>query len=312
MAFTVSGLTDYVNQSSTELIAAAQFKSETAALANIQTGVKSSAALQILTVSPIPQSGAGVDSCGFTASGDVAFTQRVIDSKRIKYEDALCPKALETKWTQLLLRAGQNYTEADIPAMIIDEIIKSIGARNETCDWQGDTTSGSAYLKPYDGLVKLINNASGVVTATASTYNSSNCRTIVANVITNIPAALKGNPNVKIFMGYDAAEIYRQKLMNDNLYNVPAGTGVALTAEGSIYEIVPVHGLDGLYSQSGKSCVFAMEPSNMYLGVDMQGEEEQARMWVDGSDMETVKYRVAFRRGWQIAIPSEIVKYANS
>lgn len=309
MGFTVSGLTNYVDQSSTELIAAAQFKSETAALASIQTGVKSSAALQILTVSPIPQDGS---SCGFTASGDVAFSQRNIEAKSVKYEDALCPKALEAKWTQILLRAGQNYTEADIPAMIMDEIVKSVNARNETADWQGNTSSGSAYLKIYDGLIKIINAATGVVTATASTYNTANCRTIIADIVSKIPAALKGNADVKIFMGYDAAEIYRQKLMNDNLYHVPAGTGTPLLAEGSVYQIVPVHGLDGLYSVSGQACIFAMTASNMYLGVDMQGEEEQARMWVDGSDMETVKYRVAFRRGWQVAVPSEIIRYLNS
>jgi len=309
MGFTVSGLTNYVDQSSTELIAAAQFKSETAALANIQTGVKSSAALQILTVSPIPQDGS---SCGFFASGDVAFTQRNIEAKSVKYEDSLCPKALEAKWTQILLRAGQNYTEADIPAMIMDEIVKSVNKRNETADWQGDTTSGSAYLKTYDGLIKIIDAASGVVDATASTFNSTNCRTIVGDIVSKIPAALKGDADVKVFMGYDAAEIYRQKLMNDNLYHVPAGSGSPLMAEGSVHQIVPVHGLDGLYSVSGQSCIFAMKPTNMYLGVDMQGEEEQARMWVDGSDMETVKYRVAFRRGWQIAIPSEVVSYANS
>ena len=92
MGFTVSSLTNYVDQSSTELIAAAQFKSETAALANIQTGVKSSAALQILSVSPIPQDGS---TCGFTASGDVTFSQRTITAKSVKYEDSLCPKALE-------------------------------------------------------------------------------------------------------------------------------------------------------------------------------------------------------------------------
>lgn len=310
MGFTVSSLTDYVNQSSTELIAAAQFKAETAALANIQTGVKSSAALQILTVDPFPLAGG---QCGFTGSGDVAFTQRVIEAKSIKFEESLCPKALETKWTQLLLRAGQQYTEADIPAMVMDEIIKAIGKRCEILDWQGNVSlTANGLLNKYDGLIKIINNASGVVTATASTYNSTNCRTIVANILTNIPAALKGDPDVKIFMGYDAAEIYRQKLMNDNLYHVPAGTGRPLLAEGSVIEIVPVHGLDGLYSTAGQSCIFALKPSNMYIGVDMQGEEEQARMWVDGSDMETVKYRIAFRRGWQVAIPSEIVKYANS
>ena len=55
-----------------------------------------------------------------------------------------------------------------------------------------------------------------------------------------------------------------------------------------------------------------MKWSNVFLGVDMENEEEQAKMWLDGSDMETVKYRFAYRRGWQIAIPAEIVKYKNS
>lgn len=310
MGFTVSSLTNYVNEQSTDLIVAAQFKSETAALASIQTGVKSSAALQILTVSAIPQDGS---TCGFTASGDAAFSQRIIATSAVKYEDSFCPKALQTKWTQLLLKAGQNYTEADIPQMIMDEVIRSVNRRNETADWMGDTTSLNAYINRYDGLRKLITVGSGAIAATTSTYNTANCRTIVADIITKIPAALKGDPAVKIFMGYDAAEVYRQKLMNDNLYHVPVGTGTqqGLMAEGSVHEIIPVHGLDGTSSASG-ACIYAMKAENAYLGVDMEGEEEQAKLWVDGSDMETVKYRVAFRRGWQVAIPAEICFYSNT
>lgn len=305
MAFQPGTLTNYVDQSSTKLITAAQFEGETASYANVQAGIKSSAALQILSVSPIPQVGG---SCGFTASGDDTFTQRTIVASPVKFEGSWCPKTLETKWTQLLLKAGQKYTEADIPSQITDEIVKSINARLETADWMGDLTSGSSYINIYDGLVKIIDAASGVVDASASTYNSSNCRTIVANILTNIPAALKGNPNVKIYMGYDATETYRQKVLADNLYHFAPGEGAKnMMAEGSVHEIVPVHGLDGT------SRIFAIDfTKNVYMGVDMLNEEEQARMWVDGSDGETIKYRFAFRRGWQIAIPSEIVSYQNA
>jgi hypothetical protein len=213
----------------------------------------------------------------------------------------------------LLLKKGQQYTEADIPAKIIDEIVNVINKRLETADWQGDTTSGSAYLNKYDGLIKLIGAASGVVTATASTYNATNARAIVKNIIANIPAALKGDSEVKIFMGYDAAEIYRQALMDANLYHVAVGSGTqkGIMAEGSVHEIVPVHGLDALYSVSGQACIYAMKASNMYLGVDMEGEEEKAKMWYSDDD-DLAKYSFRFRRGWQVAIPSEIVKYANS
>lgn len=309
MGFTVSSLTAYVNEQSKTLITATQFKGETAALANLQTGIKSSAALQILTNSPVPQDGT---SCGFNASGDSTFTQRVIATSAIKYEDTLCPRSLQTKWTQLLLKGGQVQSESDIPSALLDDIVKQIVKRNETADWQGDTTSGSSYLNRYDGLIKIIGAASGVVSATASTFNATNARAILKNVVLNIPAALKGDSEVKIFMGYDTAEIYRQALMDANLYHVAPSNGVdVLKAEGSIYEIVPVHGLDGLYSTSGQACIYALKPSNMYLGVDMEGEEEDAKLWYSQDD-DNVKYSFRFRRGWQIAIPSEIVKYANS
>lgn len=310
MGFTVSSLSAYTDQTSTELIAATQFASETAALANLQTGIKSSAALQILAVDPIPQDGS---TCGFLASGDVAYSQRTLTTAAVKFEDSMCIRTLEAKWTQLSLKKGQQYTDADIPAMIVDEIVKVINKRLETADWQGDTTAGSAYLNKYDGLIKIIGAASGVVTATASTYNATNARAIVKNIISNIPAALKGDSEVKIFMGYDAAEIYRQALMDANLYHVAVGSGTqkGIMAEGSVHEIVPVHGLDALYSVSGQACIYAMKASNMYLGVDMEGEEERAKMWYSDDD-DLAKYSFRFRRGWQIAIPSEIVKYANS
>lgn len=312
MGFTVSSLTAYVNEQSKELLTALQFEAETASYANIVTGVKSSQALQILTNSPVPQDGS---TCAFNASGDSTFTQRTIATSAIKYQDTLCPRTLESKWTQLLLKKGQNYDESNVPAAIIEDIVKQIKKHQETADWQGDTSSGSAYLNRYDGLRKIIKAATGTTTATASTWNSTNARAIVKNIIANIPAAMKGDPAVKIFMGYDAAETYRQVLMDANLYHVATGTGTqkGLMAEGSVHEIIPVHGLDGLTGSSGDNpFIFALDPDrNLYLGVDMEGEEDNVDLW-ESKDDQNIKYSFRFRRGWQIAFPSEIVEYSNS
>lgn len=311
--FTVSSLTDYVNEQSRELLTALQFENETASYANIQPGVKSSAALQILTSTPIPQDGS---TCAFNASGGTTFTQRILSTSAVKYQDTLCFRTLEAKWTQLLLKRGQKYDESNVPAAMVADLVAQIKAQQETADWQGDTTSTSAYLSRYDGLIKIIAAASGTNVATASTWNASNARAIVKNIISKIPAALKGSPSVKIFMGYDAAETYRQALMDANLFHVPAGSGnqQGIMAEGSVHEVVPVHGLDGLTGSSGASApfIFALDPDrNLYLGVDSPDEEDQAEMWYSQDD-QNVKYSFRFRRGWQIAFPSEIVEYANS
>ena len=314
MAYSVTGLTDYIKDYEDELIKKSMFDGRTVSLikskGKVFTGIKSSENITILD-NPI---GFQADSCGFNASGDVTFTQRNLATSAVKFQDTLCPRTLETKWTQMLLKKGQNYTEADIPKKIIDNIVGGIMQRLETADWQGDTTSISAYLDRYDGLIKIIKAATGTTTATASTYNLTNARAIIANIVSNIPAALKGNPAIKIFMGYDAAETYRQALMNANLYHVPTGTADQhkLYAEGSVHEIIPVHGLDGLTGNTGDNpFIFALNPENVILGVDMENEEEQAKMWYSMDD-DNVKYSFRFRRGWQIAFPTEIVEYSNS
>jgi hypothetical protein len=309
MAFDVSALTDYVDQTSKDLLTKAHFANETSSYATKQPGIKSAEALQILTTGPIPQNGA---ACGYTSSGSTTFTQRTLTVKPVKWQEDLCPRTLEAKWTQLLLSAGSKYSEKDIPSMVMQDIVRVINEQLETCDWQGDTNAGSAYLNKYDGLVKVITGASGILVPTASTFNSTNCRTIMKNIINKIPAALKGKSTVKVVLGYDALEVYRQKLMDDNLYHVPAGNGVGtMYAEGSVYELVPVHGLDGLYSISGQACVFAFEWSNIFMGCDMLNEEEKAAMWYS-QDFDVVKYFFSMKRGWQVAFPQQIVAYSNS
>lgn len=319
MGFTVGTLAAYVNEQSKELLVALQFEAETASYANIQTGIKSSAALQLLANSPVPQDGS---SCGFNASGDTTFTQRTLATSAVKYQDTLCPRTLEAKWTQLMLKKGQNYDESfapEIMSAILSDVTKQIKRRQETADWQGDTSAGSAYLNRYDGLIKTIAAATtgGTATAVTGPVTTSNVRTIVSNIVSKIGqiSTLVGNPDVKIFMGYDIAELYRQKIFADNLYHVNGqGDQKGMMAEGSVHEIVPVHGLDGLGASSGAAApfIFALDPNrNLYLGVDMEGEDEEAKVWYSQDD-DNVKYSFRFRRGWQVAYPSEIVEYGNS
>ena len=313
MGFTVSSLTNYVNEQSTELLTALTFEAETAAIADQHPGIKSSEALQLLANTPVPQDGA---VCSFNASGNTTFTQAILTTSAVKWQDLLCLRTLETKWTQLLLRAGQTYTEADIPKMVISNVVDLINQQLETADWQGDTTSGSAYLNRYDGLRKIIKAAAGTVTATAvaGPVTASNVRTIVQNVIAAIPAQMKGNSKVKILMGYDIASLYQQKIFIDNLYHAPATKdGRGIFAEGTNYEIIPLHGLDGMGSSTGDNpFIFAMIPERtLHYGFDMLNEEETAEMGMDQYN-ENAWYTFRLRRGWQITYPSEIVEYSNT
>lgn len=306
--FTVSALTDYVNQENTNLISPMHTVGETGKIMNIQSGIKSAEALQLLTVSPIPQVVAG---CTFTPSGSTTFSQRTLTVRTVGFHDKYCLKALEAKWTQKLLKAGQGYTEADMPKQIVDEILLSIQSQIETIDWQGDTTSGSSYLNPYDGLLKIIDAEGTVVSATPSTWSVANSRVIIRDVISKIPAALKGNSAVTIFMGYPEFENYVEKLATDNLYHITgdttAGAGYGtIRAENSIYNIKAVHGLDST------ARIIAMIPENAFQGVDLENDMEKFELWQFTDGTGNIGLKVEFKRGWQIAKPAEIVEYTNS
>jgi hypothetical protein len=308
MAFTVSSLTDYIDQSSQDLITAIQFQPETAQFANIITGVKSARSLQLLANTVYLQD--GDSDCAFNASGATTFTQRDITTKGVKIQDKFCMRALQAKWTQMLLKAGQAYTEADLPKLIMDDIVKIINKTIETRDWTG-STAGTLY----DGLIKIIKAASGTTTATASaSVSASTVRTIAGNLVTAVPAAYKGDPDYVFFSGYDFAETYRQKMFTDNLYHYTApGDQKGIVLEGSVHKLIPVHGLDGLTGSAGDNpFIFGMDPKkNLFLGVDMEGEEEKFDLW-ESKDDQDVKFSIRFRRGWQVAYPSEIVEYSNT
>lgn len=313
MGFTVGSLTNYVNEQSKDLMTALHFEGATSKLAYAHPGIKSAEAIQLLASTPVPQDGS---TCAFNASGDTAFTQAVLTVKSVKWQDTLCLRTLESKWTQLLLKKGQTYTEADIPGKVMDEVIELIIQQMETADWAGDTNSANAYLNRYDGLQKIIKATSGtnVATAVAGPVTVSNVRTIVQNVLAAIPAKLKGNPKVKILMGHDIAELYRTKVFTDNLYHFSAnGDQTGLKAEGSVHEIVPLHGLDGFAANSGDNpFIFACIPDrNLHFGFDMLNEEEKAELGMDQYN-EHAWYTFRLKRGWQIIYPAEIVEYSNS
>jgi hypothetical protein len=69
--------------------------------------------------------------------------------------------------------------------------------------------------------------------------------------------------------------------------------------------VVPVHGLD---SDPADACIYAFRMSNIYLGTDLQGEEDKFEMWYSQDD-RVVKFHVAFKIGVQFAFMDEIVKF---
>ncbi len=314
MGFNVSALANYTEENAALLVTSSVLGAKTASLiksaGNVMVGVKSSETINIMDTDAIFQSGG---SCGFTASGSTTFTQRTVTVGKIKVNEALCPKDLEAKYLQKALPTGSMYDSIPFEQEFADKKAKTIAAQLETATWQGDTDSVNVNLNKFDGFVKLIGAASGVVAANASTYISgaplsaitaANVISIFDGVYQAIPAKVVAAEDMTIFCGQDTFRTYTIALKNANSfhYSVDAKADGEFVLPGTMIKVVAVAGLNGTNK------VYALRLSNMFLGTDLLNEEEKFEIFY-AKEADQVRFVSEFKMGVNIAFPDEVVKF---
>ena len=314
MGFDVSALANYTKENEALLVTSSVLGAKTAALiksaGNVMVGVKSSEKINIMETDAIFQDGA---SCGFNASGSTTFTQRTVTPGKIKVNEALCPKDLEAKYLQKALPTGSMYDSVPFEQEYSEKKAKTIAAQLETALWQGDTTSVNVNLNKFDGLVKLIGAATGVVAANASTFISgaplssitdANVISIFDGVYKAIPAKVVAADDMTIFCGQDLFRTYTIALKNSSSFNyaIDVKADSEFVLPGTTIKVVAVAGLNGTNK------VYAMRLSNLFLGTDLLNEEEKFEIFY-AKEADQVRFVSEFKMGVNIAFPDEAVKF---
>jgi hypothetical protein len=273
-------------------------------------GVKSSEKINIMETDAIFQAGG---TCGFNASGSTTFTQRTVTPGKIKVNEALCPKDLEAKYLQKALPTGSMYDSIPFEQEFADKKAKTIAAQLETALWQGDTSSVNVNLNKFDGLVKLISAASGVVAANASTFISgaplssitaANVISIFDGVYRAIPAKVVAADDMTIFCGQDLFRTYTIALKNSGSFNyqIDVKADSEFVLPGTTIKVVAVAGLNGTNK------VYAMRLSNLFLGTDLLNEEEKFEIFY-AKEADQVRFVSEFKMGVNFAFPDEIAAF---
>jgi len=315
MSFSVSSLTNYTKENEAQLVSSSVLGAKTAALiksaGNVMVGVKSAETINIMDTDAFFQAGG---TCGWNASGTTSFTQRTVTVGKIKVQEALCPKALEAKYLQKALPTGSQYDSIPFEQDYSDRKAKTIAAQLETAIWQGDTASANGNLNKFDGLIKLIGAAAGVVDANVSGFISGAPLTSItaANVVSlfdgvykAIPAKVVSADDIVIVCGMDTFRTYTIALKNANMFNY-AFDGKAdseFVLPGTSIKVVALQGLNGTND------VYAMRLSNLFLGTDLLNEEEKFEIFF-AKEADEVRFAAEFKMGVNIAFPDEIVKVA--
>jgi hypothetical protein len=133
----------------------------------------------------------------------------------------------------------------------------------------GDTANGSSNLNQYDGYVKIINGfaASATTTTTAANFTAANA---VANVdaLYAIPVEVLDAEDMAIYMGRDYFRVYTTALKMLICSITMLIQLMVKLVPGTSIKVIALNGLNA------SKRVIAARKSNMFIGCDLDGEED--------------------------------------
>ena len=318
MGFSLGGLTAFTDQDELKMLTKTVYLPESAQIINagnpIIKGIKSAKALPILASTIYAQDG---DSCGFTASGSTAITQRVLTVGHPMFQDSYCPKDLEAYFTQKGLSPGNPEDLGVFQQDIADEISGLIQEWVEIRIWQGDASNTGEW----DGFKTLLDDAgfggaTDPIEGNPSTGGGWTQQTAVSDttideillkIQTQMPARIRAasitKKDVVCFCGTDIFQLAVMNLAARNLFHyMPPDGQTSFFYPGTTFKLQAVPGLDGT------NVLICGKLSNFFLGTDLLNEEENFEMWWSQDD-RVMKYNVDFKYAAQFAFLNEIVYF---
>lgn len=304
--YDLGGLSEYVDQLSSDIISEAVLSPITMSYVNVIPGIKGTQNVNLLEETLSVQTGT---TCGWNNAGEVTFTAVPLAVQALKVNQSLCLEQLNTLWLGQYLNAGSYNETAPFEQAIVDLQTKQIKRYNEDLLW--NASSGTS---TFSGFIELLSNTAGVVeltgaTALCSVTGSSTIEkanavlTQVDNIINALDRNIYDRDDIVIFMSQQQFKCYMVALRNVNNFHFTEPT------LGQVYEtfhpqtkykVVGVPGLNG-------SSLIAAAPMQYFLvGVDLMSDEDSFRSWWS-MDFQEVRIMSAWKLGTAIAFPQFFV-----
>lgn len=288
MAVDLTALTAYVDEQRLPLIKKAVLGAKTATLFNVQTDVKSTAAINLLAVNPSLQAG----GCGWNDAGSAKLSQRTIATKLLKVNQSFCDKDFINYWMNYEVKVGVGKETLPFEEYFTSAIVDSVNASVERMMWQGNDSASE-----FKGILPILAGEDDVITVTPSEGTSAYAA--IKEVYMAIPEEILDK--AVIFVGADTYRQFIQEMVEKNFYHYSAdNTAQEFVLPATNTKVVAVNGLNGTKK------IVAGDPANFFYGCDMLDDKEQFEMWYSQDNRE---YRLAiqFNGGVQVAYPNEIV-----
>jgi hypothetical protein len=292
----LTGLNNYINQESTELIAKSVFSAMSTRLFKVQTGVKAPTAINLLDTQVTFGDG---KECGLDPMSAQTVSQRIITPGFIKVFLKYCHKDFYNTFASHLTNVAAGRETLPFEEYFVTDVIRNIGKTLEIAIWQGDVNAYDENLNKFDGLLKIM--FADVPEANKQTVGSGDTMLDrVWNVYNAIPEETLFD--TVIYMNNANFRALVKELVDANMYHYERNIDESLDIilPGTMTHVKAVSGL------TGQDVIVACNPNHVVYGVDLENDMETFHFWFS-TDNDTFRLRVEFSAGVQIALPNEVI-----
>jgi len=300
MAFDVSALSPFNNETAGEMFVKAIMEGSTIEYATVKEGVKYKEPINLFEVDLDIVDGRG---CVTALAGTSSFTQRDIEVCQRSSHDGLCLRDLDTKYLGVMQPEGSYNESFTLVQEYSEQIVKGFQRANDQFIWGATTGAGDCV----DGLKTIISGSTtGVVVPSSITGSAPTSTTIGDNVdvmIENLAADVQDREDLTVFMSITNFRKYITWLRNENNYHYdPSAVENRVNFMAMKHPFTPNVTIVGTIGLQGSNRMVLGPAKHIVVGTDLLSDVSNFQLWYDIND-DKLKHRVVTKLGMNIAYP---------
>jgi len=297
MAFDVSTLANFNNETAGELFVKAIMEGSTIEYVTVKEGIKYKEPINLFEVDLDIVDGRG---CVTSLAGTASYAQRDIEVCQRSSHDGLCLRDLDTKYLGVMQPGGSYNESFTLVQEYSDQIVKGFQKANDQFIWGATTGAGDCV----NGLKTIISGSTSGVAVTASVApTSGNIGDQVDLMLETLSADVQDREDLTVFMSITNFRKYITWLRNENNYHYdPAAVENRSNFMAMRHPFTPNVTIVGTIGLQGSNRIVMGPAKHIVVGVDLLSDVSNFQLWYDIND-DKLKHRVVTKLGVNIAYP---------
>ena len=249
-------------------------------------------------------------ACGFTPTGAVTLSEKLLTPKKIKNEQEICKEDLRQIWSSATMgfSAHNDRMPADVEEALLMEILSDNAEAVDKDIWQGDAGNDGEFdgfitLFGADGSVIKANNG---ITPLEAAITSLNVEAEIQKVINATPQAVAQASDVVWGMSYNVSLALEQAKIDGGIASGLGDAAYQNVYGGRTWEVI-----NGLPDNT----FVVYRRKNLVFGTGLLSDHNEVRI-ADGDDYgrldDQVRFKMVYTAGVNYYNSADVVWYLST